>query len=303
MRTLLFVLSLTIGLLSTTQAQHQRPREDDHFWRRRVLMRIDLQEKMNRPLERGQGELYPATEATYNHRQGFVNALLHAYQNQEIPGFRPDTLDSRLAYDEFRTNLQRIEEGSAELGSDQTPPPAFAQQDELGMDGLGFEDEMAWEDEGFGDDFSNDFGEGFGDEFGSEFAEGNAPAQQPDADLMFAGLHTVLEVIEDRIYDKQRSDLVHDVQYIRLVWVDPLGQLPERNVVAFRYEDLLPLMDRTLAHNRHNDAEHRSMRELFENRDFHAFIANLSGNPMQSLQEAEKRRRQMIEFEHNLYSY
>ena len=49
--------------------------------------------------------------------------------------------------------------------------------------------------------------------------------------------------------------------------------------------------------------EIRSIKEVFELRIFHGYAIDIGGEPIKSLPEAAKREREIIEFEHNLWSY
>jgi len=113
----------------------------------------------------------------------------------------------------------------------------------------------------------------------------------------------VIHFVEDRIFDKNRSDMVYDIQFIEIVWVDPNETLPERVLCTFRYEDVVETLASTQWKNRFNDAEYKNMREVFELRMFHSYIINLSGEGIVTLDEAEYRRQQLVEFEHHLWSY
>lgn len=114
---------------------------------------------------------------------------------------------------------------------------------------------------------------------------------------------TKVQLIEDRIFDKNRSDMYYDIQYLCLIQVDPKGALPDEPAVCFRYKDVMDVMDDTQWRNRANDAEDRSMRETIELRRFNSYVTVVSGEESRTLNEAELRRQQMIEFEHHLWTY
>ena len=63
-------------------------------------------------------------------------------------------------------------------------------------------------------------------------------------------------------------------------------------------------LDETQWKNRNNDAEYRSMREVIELRMYHSFIIDVSGNEsVLTLNDAEYRRNQLVEYEHHLWHY
>jgi len=278
------------------------PRNEDHYWRRRVLMRIDMREKINKPLipsfiqMSNESNIYSPSTSTFGNRAGIVRSLLDGLKDLKYSGFVPDSLDAPRTYDDVYKMLNEIEGGAqtATPAGNTTTPPAGGEDD----GGFGGDDDGG----GFGGDDFGDIGAG-GDDAGGG---GAAPATAQDAakfDEILAGMNTVLEFVEDRIFDKNKSDMYYDIHYVRLYWVDPQGQLMERPIVAFRYDDIKDILDDTQWRNFYNDAEFRSLREVFELRLFHGVIANVSGSKSLTLEEAEKRRQQMIEFEHHLWQY
>jgi len=296
------LLALTPMMLQAQGPWSDPPRVEDHYWRRRVLMRIDMREKINKPLipsyiqMSNESNIYAPSTSQFGNRAGIVKSLLDGLKDLKYTGFVPDSLDAPRTYDDVYRMLNEIEGGAQPAtpagGAGQTAAPA---ED----DGGGFGDDDGG---GFGGD---DFGDiGGGDDAGAGASTGPATAQDAAKfDEILAGMNTVLEFVEDRIFDKNKSDMYYDIHYIRLYWVDPQGQLMERPIVAFRYDDIKDILDDTQWRNFYNDAEFRSLREVFELRLFHGVIANVSGSKSLTLEEAEKRRQQMIEFEHHLWQY
>jgi hypothetical protein len=288
---LLFTLQLTAQVTGGV-----RPRPDDHFWRRKVLMRIDLKEKLNRPLTAREAPTYDGTNTPYTYRQGLVSAMVTAYEQGMIMGYHPDTLTQPLTWETAEASYRRLAgvrgvESSTLAGAVQLGVPTEAATDP----------EEAFFPEEEGSEWLED-----PEAMGTETELQLTPEQLAMEAINFrqdmvAGLSGYLEVIEDRIYDRNRSDLYHDVQYIRLVYVDPEGALPDRPVVVFHYSDLQDLLASTQCRNTWNDAEARSMQEVFEGRTFRGFIVELSGNTSRTTNEAEVRRQQLVAFEHNLY--
>lgn len=264
------------------------PRDDDHFWRRKVINRIDLTEKINEPLTYSENPgLYG--DPAYGETQGIIVALINGLKSGKYLAYHPDSLNKSLVYEDVVKMAQQID-GSGSGSSDE-----------------------GW-DEG-GDEFGEDFDSGgeFGDEeFGEETGgdvtdEGDSdPAgagAAVEGDFSIAPYETVLEFIEDRIFDKNRSDMVYDIEYVRLVWVDPGETLPDKNFICFKYSDLLETLEDTQWKNKFNDAEYRNMREIFELRLFNSYITIVSGRGVRTLQEADFRRNQLVEFEHHLWCY
>ncbi|MCX7764440.1 MAG: hypothetical protein N2253_06075 [Bacteroidia bacterium] len=271
------------------------PRVDDHFWRKKVVLTIDLREKLNTPIERGQEgyRLYtnystdPITDKSpYSNREGAIVALLKGFKDGKFVGYSPKNLSQQVSFEDFDARSRRIEAGGEAVDTG--------------------EEEMAGSDEFGGDEFATD-------EFGGEDLGGGidaAPtaegAATPSAEKGFPYLkyyRTKLRIIEDRIFDKNRSDMYYDMQYLCLVQVDPKGALADEDAVCFRYKDVMDVMDDTQWRNRANDAEDRSMREIIELRRFNGYVTVVSGEESRTLNEAELRRQQMVEFEHHLWTF
>lgn len=264
------------------------PRRDDHFWRRKVLNRIDLTEKINEPLTYAESPgLYG--NPTFGETRGVVHAIINGLKSGKYLAYSPDSLNKSLTYEDVVKLAQSIE-GTQDGGGDES-----------------------WDDGGGLDDF--DAGDEFGgDEWGAEETGGDNMEGDSDpfaatesagveGDFNIPAYESVLEFIEDRIFDKNRSDMVYDIQYIRLVWVDPGETLPDKNLVCFKYVDLMETLEDTQWKNKFNDAEYRNMREIFELRLFNSYITNVSGRGVRTLEEADFRRNQLVEFEHHLWCY
>ncbi|MEM7040061.1 MAG: hypothetical protein AAF570_24025, partial [Bacteroidota bacterium] len=70
-----------------------------------------------------------------------------------------------------------------------------------------------------------------------------------------------------------------------------------------KYEDALDVLDKTRWTNRHNEAEHRSVRDIFDQRLFNNYVSSISGRGIRTLEESDFRSNQMLQYEHNLWSY
>ena len=152
--------------------------------------------------------------------------------------------------------------------------------------------DMYEEEEDIMEDNGNSSGNGYG----------LASAESDDL-IDVAPYSTAIEFIENRIFDKNRSSEIYDIQYIRLVWVDPGETLPDENFICVKFSDVLETLEATQWKNGHNDAEDRNMREIFEERIFNSFITNVSQHGSRTLADAEHQRVQLLEFEHNLWSF
>jgi hypothetical protein len=232
-RFVILALLLVLGAVCTemvAQLEGTRipPRVEDHFWRRKVINRIDLSEKINQPLVTVESSAMYANPA-FGETQGVVVALINGLKSGKYLAYDPDSLNKSLTYDDVVNKAKQIE------GS-------FAEEDEWGDDGGGFDDFEA--DGDFGDDEFGDFEDDF--DFGDEDTGGGGDdlgAGAGGGDFAIAAYESVLEFIEDRIFDKNRSDMVYDFQYVRLVWVDPGETLPDKNFICLKYEDVLEIFE------------------------------------------------------------
>ncbi|MEZ4825995.1 MAG: hypothetical protein R3C61_06835 [Bacteroidia bacterium] len=294
-----YVLVGVIFTLCFVDAFAQFPsRKDDHFWRRKVVNRIDLNEKINAPLIRRESPFY-TDNSQYTEKEGLVMSLFNGLKHGKFVAYHPDSLTKPLSYEDV---LKRIEEFEGSLTGDgdfDEPDTGFGDGSEGGFDDFG--GESGGDEWGFGDE------EGGGDEFGSDFDDlgGDAVASGGgfNGDFDPAPFENVIHFVEDRIFDKTRSDMIYDIQFIELIWTDPGEALPEKKLCTFAYADVIETLDNAQWKNRFNDAEYKTMREVFELRLFHSYIINVSGEGVRSLQEAEDRRQKLVEFEHHLWSY
>ncbi len=303
-RTLLFSLAI-LFFSSDILAQDPNmrvPRKEDHFWRRKIVNRIDLNEKINQPLIARESIFYD-DESQFTEKEGLVMALFNGLKQGKFVAYHADSLNVALSYEDVLQTIQDFEGSLTGDGDD---------FDELGdensnsdFDNADFEsdfNDFPGEEEGFGDfedDFS-DFDDGFedlGPDNSGEGAGGDLEEVDPGP------FENVIHFVEDRIFDKTRSDMVYNIQYIQLIWTDPGETLPEKVLCTFRYKDIVETLEATQWKNRFNDAEYKTLKEIFDLRLFHSYIIDVSNVGVRDLDEAEARRQQLIEFEHHLWSY
>ncbi|MEM7654674.1 MAG: hypothetical protein AAF399_00985 [Bacteroidota bacterium] len=264
------LLSMLGGEMSAKVRKNIRP--EDHFYRRRVVNRIDLGEKINQPIIRQQSGIYSGSQSPSN--QGIIAALLAGLEAGKYFAYDPDNLEQPMNYEEVQARMQAFQqaiEPDFEEFEDEFIAPAedeFITEDEFLMDELEFPE------------------------------EGN---QETVIDL--APYESVIQFIEDRIFDKNASEMVYHIDWFQVIWTDPGETLPEKYLVCFRYEDIMEVLAETQWHNRYNDAESKNLAEIFDLRLFHSYITDVSGSGVASLPEAEQRRQELLEFEHHLWSY
>ncbi len=281
MKNFIFFLILFVSVPVGLFAQFP-PRDEDQLKRQKVVNSIPLNEKMNKPLIYPEELIY--TKPRYSETKGIIEALLNGVKNNKYVAYRADSLTwaAPLTWNDVVKLAKSYEDKGAEAEGEST---------EGG--GTGFED-FGGEDAGAG-------GEGAaGGEDALAAAGGGGSGRWP---FDLAPYTDKMEIIEDRIFDKKRSDVYHDIQFINLIWVDPGNVRPNKNFVSFKYTDVMAQLDDTQWKNHKNDQEYRSMREVIELRMFHSYILSVSGTEVEYLDQAEYRRNQIVEYEHNLWHY
>jgi hypothetical protein len=294
-----FALLAIVGYSAYAQTQPSR-RIDDHFWRRRVTLRLDLQDKINKPLTRGNATIRDYVRGGDPkfglNTRGMVYALMNAWRspNPKVVAYNADTLAKVTDVATFERMYQKFTGGGATATTGGTDESGGGEGDEtdLGLDG----------DEG--------------DLDGGLDAGADDPAADPSkADIMKTGtvpgeanydaMELFMEIIEDRIFDKIQGQMVHSIKFVRFVLSNPDGVPPDQNVLAFKYDDPIvqEILNNTQYKNNVNDAEDRSIKEVFDMRLFNGVISGVSGINSNTLEEAEVRKQQIIAFEHNLWSY
>lgn len=277
-------LTLMLGSNLIVTAQPQI-REDDHFWRKRVVNRVSLIEKINQPLVRHESNYYSGGK--YSQTEGMVMALINGLKAGRFLAYDPEAWTTTYNYDELVQRMQKFEQSLAPSsdGWDDAYSDDFSAPAEPSVTEWNVSDQSEW---------------------GSPFEEApvfseQAPVQNQFPDI--APYEQVFHIVEDYIFDKNTSSFTQRIDFFEIVWVDPGETLPEKVLARFRWEDVKEILDETMWKSRFNDAEARSVKEVFELRIFNAFPIEVGGEPVRTLQEAERRRQEMIEFEHHLWSY
>jgi len=165
----------------------------------------------------------------------------------------------------------------------QMPP-----QDEEGGDGGGEEPEEEGGEEGPSVD-ENFTPEKFNDILSGAATEGSCSE--------------FMEVIEDQIFDRNTSTYKYDIKYLRFYVIEGIQQRTFP-VLCVRYnENSRRVLNMIMAYNRKNEAEQRSMLQVFDLHQYRSFITFMNDNSSKGLYEAEIRRKQLVKFEHTLWSY
>ncbi len=272
---------LLLGVAGQNMLYAQVPvRNDDRFWAKRVVMRLDLREKINRPLIHHASSYYG--QEKYVEQKGLITALVNGLKRQEYLAYYPYDWEKTLDYKALLLRMEEFEQ--ALIGEGQSldeMPLASGELDEFGIaeaDWGGFEDENLEE-------------------------ETYIPASSAEALPDLSNYEESFHIVEDWIFNKARGSMQQNIDFFEVIWTDPSGLLPEKVLARFRWADVKGILARTEWKNKFNDAETRSVKEVMELRIFHSYLISVGGVPVKSLPEAERRKLEMIEFEHHLWSY
>jgi hypothetical protein len=273
-------------------------RKEDYFWSKRVVNRIALGEKINRPLVTHQSDYYSG--GAYSETQGIVVSLVNGVKKGKYLAYHPDDWSRRMNYEDLEARMKEFDQALSGT-------PDWAMESD--------ESSFAYENNssGFSDEFSQEWKANDGwahevpeqvivDEWGSTITT-EQPRQESPYEVDFAAYEEAIHLVEDWIFDKNTSNMVKKIDFFEIIWVDPSGILPDKVLARFKYDDVRDQLDQTMWKNRFNDAEIRSLKEVFELRLFNGFMINVGGEGIMTLQEADRRKQEMIEFEHHLWNY
>jgi len=256
--------------------------EDDIMYKKRVWRRMDLREKQNKPFFASNNEI--------------TKHIVNAAKAGIIPIYQGDSMVNRLTKEEF---LERLEN------------PALQDMNMGGADD-------GWGDSG-GDDWGSD--DGWGDTAADEPAEEESSESSSEVSTQFLVREmSTLEIVEDMIFDKQRSVLIWDIQAIKIIIpAENFTSGVERTVGVFKYKDLLNLFrsnpEKMIWFNPQNSAEHKNLADAFALRLFDARIVKVANpddnmiidiyneTPREGIMASQWLEYQLMEKEHELWSY
>ena len=310
---------LGVGLLGSAWAQGNEPpmynpnsvtpiAEYEQLFKRRVWRRMDLKEKQN--------------SSFFAHSKEITRLIIDAVDRGEIfPYTNNDSLNVRMSKEEFFERLELEDYG----GGDDDP---FGLGEEGGSSegdgwGSGGGSDDGWGSSGGSDDgwgSSGGSSGGWGDNGG---AEGGAEQQtassgSSDADYFLPTDVSIMEIMEDVIFDKRRGRMYYDMMSIKLIIPAEnytTGLLKE--VATFRYKDLETLFrnhpEEAVWFNPQNSAEHKNMADAFnlrlhsarltkiQNTDNLAIVEIYDNNEFRALLASQQMEYQLMEYEHNLW--
>ena len=262
----------------------------DVMYKKRVWRRMDLKEKKNRPFFAFNNEI---TKIIID---AVKAGILHPYKN--------DSVKTRMSKEEFLENIQMPDLGGGLTEEEKA---------------LGFGDEDGGGDDAWGDDA----GDGWDDDAtGNDSGSADSGASTASADFFFPSDISILEIMEDVIFDKRRSRMYYDIQAISLVipaetFASTTGL--RRNVASFKYIDLVGLFrsmpEEAIWFNPQNSAENRNLADAFALRLFDGRLTKIANpenaeiidiynkGPKAGLIASQQLEYKMMEYEHNLWDY
>lgn len=276
----------------------------EQLYKQRTWTRVDLAQKQNKGF--------------FSKNREFTKLLIEAVENDEIttyysaaPGV-PE-LDSLITKEMFMNRLYQTDPSQIVVEAQPLYEADFPYYigDKVEYNGKNYESISETDNLGNNPETDTDFWK---------------PWAGPQAEKYFPTDITILEVMEDVIFDKRRARQYNDIQSIKLIVsgnATPDGVL--KPIATFAYKDLEKYFrdhpDKALWYNQYNGAENRNLADAFLLRLFHGELhkvenpedlnimdiygVNDQGQPSTKagLIGAETLRMKMLEREHNLWSY
>ena len=263
--------------------------ETDQLYKTRVWRRMDLREKQNKPF--------------FSENRRITRVIIESVMNGTLYPYTNDSCVTRMSKEQFIENLT--------IPMDE---PGLTEEEKA----MGFgEEETTSADDGWGDgwgDESTDSGQG---------AEGTevADASTEESYLFTPRDVTVLEIMEDVVFDKERGRQYYNVQSLTMIL--PPENFPNtgllKEVASFRYKDLIRVFqenpDIAIWVNPKNDAMHLNLEHAFDLRLFSAHIIKYSnpddsrlvdmveGDRRQALLKSLDYEYKLLEREHEVWEY
>jgi hypothetical protein len=123
---------------------------------------------------------------------------------------------------------------------------------------------------------------------------------RPDWAVLAPFLHYIELLVDERM-DRNTGRQTQVIRYVRLLWADGDGQLPDFNAAIFRYPDLVPLLENVLVPDPHNDAGTMSLHDYLEARLYEAVTVERSNGSPRSLSGAKFADDRQLELENYLW--
>ena len=215
--------------------------------------------------------------------------MIDAVNNGELTPYFTDSTVRRMSKEEFLERMKIPDTGGGLTDEEKA---------------LGFtEDDGGWGDSG-----------GWGDE-----SEEDSEASAGD-DYFFPQQVSIVEIMEDVIFDKKRSRLYYDIQSLTMILPAELFETGiYRPVASFKFKDLEPIFKKVMEDakwfNPQNSREHKNFADAFALRLFKARLTKVE-NPennyivdiynksqAQGIMASQWLENEIIEYEHELWEF
>jgi len=267
-----------------------RPIHDtDQLYKTRIWRRMDLKEKQNKPF--------------FSTNREITKVIINAVLNGTLYPYTSDSLNQRMSKEQFIENMSIPTDG-----------PGLS-EDEIAM-GFGQQEGDAKEEDSWGGGWG-------GDSAGGQGAEGTSASASSSSmnNLFFATDVSIMEIMEDIIFDKERGRQYYDIQAVSLIL--PPEMFPttglQKPIATFKYVDLVRVFEENpetaVWVNPYNDAKHLNLKHAFDLRLFSAHIVKHSnpedeyiidktgGDRRKALLESLDYEYKLLEREHELWEY
>lgn len=117
----------------------------------------------------------------------------------------------------------------------------------------------------------------------------------------FEGFENAVELIVDEVVDRNTGSRREFIRFIRIVWTDWEGNQPDRNMMVFRYADVVDLLDKLPVTLPQNDSGDLSMKDVLEGHLYNGILVGRNGKNINHLQQGQQEANRNLEFEHFIW--
>jgi gliding motility associated protien GldN len=215
--------------------------------------------------------------------------IIDAVKSGELPAYKNDSLTKLITVPEFQTNLQK----QATLSAEELESIDQARREWVEMENLKKKQNRNYQVQPFNE---------------ASVSGGIADYLPSEIDKM--------ELKENVIFDKKRSQLKYDIQAVSLIVKDASSGF-DKTLASFAYKDLAKVFrdhpKEAIWYNLQNDAQHKNLADAFDLRLFSSYIKKVSnpadedlksihGGNIQSILASQRAIEELVEFESSLWS-
>lgn len=215
--------------------------------------------------------------------------IMDAVKSGELPAYKNDSLTTLIGGTEFSANLRK----QATLSAEELESIDRARKEWVEMEQLKKKRNRNYQIQPFNE---------------ASVSGGVADYLPSEIDRM--------ELKENVIFDKKRSQLKYDIQAISLIVKDASSGF-DKVLASFAYKDLVKVFrdhpKEAIWYNLQNDAQHKNLADAFDLRLFSSYIRKVSnpadedlrsihGGNIQSILASQRAIEELVEFESSLWS-